>query len=58
MNVYKSLCGKVDGFALMLRRMGYSAYVEQDGADILLVTDYNVTGMDFRYVGQRQAVRP
>jgi len=53
MNVYKALDGKIDGFALKLRRMGYSAYVEQNGADVLLVTDYNVTGIGFRYMGQR-----
>lgn len=53
MNVYKSLSGKVDGFACMLRRMGYNAYVEQDGSDTLLITDYNVTGVGFRYMGRR-----
>ncbi len=53
MKVYKSLSGKVDRFALFLRRMGYTAYVEQDGADAMLVTDYNITGMDFQYIGQR-----
>ena len=53
MNVYKSLSGNVDNFVCLLHRMGFSAYVEQDDADVLLVTNYNVTGMSFRYIGKR-----
>jgi hypothetical protein len=53
MNVYESLKGNIDSFVLSLRRMGYTAYVEQDGAAVLLVTDYNVTGCGFQYVGRR-----
>jgi hypothetical protein len=53
MNVYKSLSGNIDSFAVSLRRMGYAAWVEQDGGDVLLITDYNVTGNTFVYVGRR-----
>jgi len=53
MSIYKSPTSKIDGFALYLRRQGYTAYVEQDDNGTYLITDYNVTGSSFRFIGYR-----
>jgi len=55
MNVYRvtDQPSSADHFVILLRRQGYTAYLEQDGDNILLITDYIAVGYGFQYVGRR-----
>ncbi len=55
MNVYRvtDQPSSADHFVSLLRRQGYTAYLEQDGDNILLITDYIAVGYGFQYIGRR-----
>ncbi len=55
MNIYRVIDqpSTADHFVTLLRRQGYTAYLEQDDDTILLITDYIAVGYGFQYIGRR-----
>lgn len=45
---------KIDQVVIRLRRMGYTAYTEQDGDTTLLITNYQLYSLGFVWAGSRE----
>lgn len=44
---------ETDRYAISIRRRGFDAYVETDGKQVLLITNYLVYSISFAHVGER-----
>lgn len=55
MNIYRvtDAPAAAPHFVISLRQAGYTAYLEEDGNLLLLVTDCDNVGYGFQYIGRR-----